>query len=81
LFWLNLIFLSLWMYGHLVGLFGQGISWHKAFTYTGHHNTGKHGHMSMPCRIQTRNPSVQAVKKSICLRPCGHWYGNSALKL
>jgi len=41
-------FLTMDPFEHLVGLFGRGSVRRKASTYTGQHNTEKHGHTSMP---------------------------------
>jgi len=62
------------LFGHLVGLLGQGISLMQVLYL---HRTTQHRktwtHIHPPSRIQTRNPSVQAVKDSTCLRLHNHW--------
>jgi hypothetical protein len=59
------------LFGHLVGLLGQGISPKQGFnlhsTTTQHRKTRTHIHA--PSRIRTRNPNVRAVEDSMCLRP------------
>jgi hypothetical protein len=62
------------LFGHLVGLLGwrisptQGLYLHKTTQYR---KTQTHIHALS--KIQTHNPSIQAVKDSTCLRPHCHW--------
>jgi len=58
------------LFGHSVGLLGQGISPTQGLCL---HRTTKHGktrtHSHASSEIRTRDPSVRAVED----RPCGHW--------
>jgi hypothetical protein len=62
------------VYGHLVGIYGWGIStMQHLYLHRTTQDRKLRTHIRASSGIRTRDPSVRAVEDSTCLRPRSHW--------